>query len=66
MKKNKIIQRLIKKNITILFIGTLNDRRTKILDALKLYNLSNNPYSLIKSKGFKPFSISLCAVLNRA
>tara|TARA_B100000035_G_scaffold314193_1_gene329792 strand:- start:12135 stop:14495 length:2361 start_codon:yes stop_codon:yes gene_type:complete len=30
------------KNITILFIGTLNERRTKILDALKKYNLSNN------------------------
>ena len=32
----------IEKNITILFIGTLNKRRRKILDALKEYNIYNN------------------------
>jgi len=31
-----------KKNITILFIGTLNERRRKILYALKRYNIYNN------------------------
>tara|TARA_Y100001958_G_C21242909_1_gene571449 strand:+ start:799 stop:1671 length:873 start_codon:yes stop_codon:yes gene_type:complete len=32
----------IEKNITILFIGTLNERRRKILYALKKYNIYNN------------------------